>query len=177
MSNVLIGIIGVILFIGLALSGAMFLGERFADSRNSSVGAATVQAVTQVASAISYSNTENDVKVNAGYNLDGLRTAQYLKSVPANPAGPDGIVVLGRNGESTGVAGGLVVAHLPVGQDRLCGAIAKQTAGASDIVGIYGFVTAASATDLPRGPAGCFKVGPTAISGLAADQLYAYARL
>lgn len=177
MSNVLIGIIGVILFIGLALSGAIYLGDRLTESRNSSVGAATVQAVTQVASAISYSNTENDVKVTAGYNLDGLRTGQYLKSVPYNPAGPDAIAVLGRNGEATGVAGGLVVAHLAAGQDRLCGAIVKQTAAASDIVGTYGYVTAATASDIPAGPAGCFKVGAAAISGLAAGQLYAYARL
>ena len=51
MSNVLIGIIGVILFIGLALAGALFLGPRFQESTNNSRASAAVQAVAQVASA------------------------------------------------------------------------------------------------------------------------------
>lgn len=51
MSNVLIGIIGVILFIGLALAGALFLGPRFQDSTNNSKAAAVVQTMTQLANA------------------------------------------------------------------------------------------------------------------------------
>src|SRR3546814_19495658 len=51
MSNVLIGIIGVILFIGLALAGALFLGPRFQESTNNSRASASVQAVSQIASA------------------------------------------------------------------------------------------------------------------------------
>src|SRR3546814_18801710 len=51
MSNVLIGIIGVILFIGLALAGALFLGPRFQESTNNSRPSASVQAVSQIASA------------------------------------------------------------------------------------------------------------------------------
>jgi len=42
MSNVLIGIIGVILFIGLALAGALFLGPRFQESTNNSRGSAVI---------------------------------------------------------------------------------------------------------------------------------------
>src|SRR3546814_7999702 len=51
MSNVLIGIIGVILFIGLAIAGALFLGPRFQESTNNSSASASVQAVSQIASA------------------------------------------------------------------------------------------------------------------------------
>src|SRR3546814_17765989 len=51
MSNVLIGIIGVILFIGLALAGALFLGPRFQESPHNSRASSSVQEVSQIASA------------------------------------------------------------------------------------------------------------------------------
>ena len=86
MSNVLIGIIGVILFIGLALAGALFLGPRFQESTNNSRASAAVQAVSQV------SNAANMYKVQEGKDVAGTDPAQlqsdsYLKSVPANPTG------------------------------------------------------------------------------------------
>ena len=52
MSNVLIGIIGVILFIGLALAGALILGSDFTSASSSSKAAATVSTLQQVQSAI-----------------------------------------------------------------------------------------------------------------------------
>ena len=45
MSNVLIGIIGVILLIGLVLAGALFLGARFQAAADNSRASASVQAV------------------------------------------------------------------------------------------------------------------------------------
>ena len=58
MSNVLIGIIGVILFIGLALAGALFLGPRFQQSTNNSKASASVQAVSQVGNAANMANVQ-----------------------------------------------------------------------------------------------------------------------
>jgi type II secretory pathway pseudopilin PulG len=89
MSNVLIGIIGVILFIGLALAGALFLGPRFQESTNNSRASAAVQAVAQV------SNAANMYKVQEGKDVAGtgvapatqLQSDSYLKSVPTNPTG------------------------------------------------------------------------------------------
>jgi hypothetical protein len=80
-SNVLIGIIGVILFIGLALSGALFLGPRFQEASNSSKGSAVASAVAQVAQA-----TEM-MRVQEGTSFTGAQTMSkivpgYLKSVP-----------------------------------------------------------------------------------------------
>jgi hypothetical protein len=52
MSNVLIGIIGVILFIGLALAGALILGDDFKTATASSQAAAAAQTMLQIQSAI-----------------------------------------------------------------------------------------------------------------------------
>jgi len=81
MSNVLIGIIGVILFIGLALAGALFLGPRFQEASNSSKGSAVANAVSQVAQA-----TEM-MRVQEGSTFTGAQTMSklvpgYLKTVP-----------------------------------------------------------------------------------------------
>src|SRR3546814_6343746 len=81
MSNVLIGIICVILFIGLAPAGGRFLGPRFQESTNNSRASASVQAVSQIASAanmfevqegriaavISDAVVDNDDLVERGY--------------------------------------------------------------------------------------------------------------
>ncbi len=51
MSNVLIGIIGVILFIGLALAGALILGDDFKTASSSAQGAAVMNQIKQAADA------------------------------------------------------------------------------------------------------------------------------
>lgn len=86
MSNVLIGIIGVILFIGLALAGALFLGPRFQNATSFSRAAAVTSAVSEVARA------ENLYQLDLGQvgpiGLNGAQTLadnRYLKSVPGNP--------------------------------------------------------------------------------------------
>ena len=81
MSNVLIGIIGVILFIGLALAGALFLGPRFQSATNSSKASAAIQATKQVADAAHlYALTEG---ASIGFNGGSeLVSKGYLKSVP-----------------------------------------------------------------------------------------------
>jgi hypothetical protein len=87
MSNVLIGIIGVILFIGLALAGALFLGPRFQESTNNSRASAAVQMVSQVA------NAANLYRVQEGRDLaDGLVdsgnaliTGTYMKAFGQDP--------------------------------------------------------------------------------------------
>ena len=85
MSNVLIGIIGVILFIGLALAGALFLGPRFQDATINSKASAVVTAIQQVQSAVEL------YKVNTGetgyvrMGAPDWLAPDYLKTMPANP--------------------------------------------------------------------------------------------
>ena len=178
MSNVLIGIIGVILFIGLALAGALFLGPRFAESRSTSVGAATVQAVNQVGSAVSLRNTENANVLEAGADPDVLRVANYLKAVPVNPSGGSPIVILGAAGQGSGSEGSLVVGRLPdAAGGEICSAIVKQTKNADDRVGTGGYPIVEGAGDLPTGPTGCFRMGTGNLNALEAEGFYAFARI
>jgi hypothetical protein len=84
MSNVLIGIIGVILFIGLALAGALFLGPRFQEATLNSKASSVMSGVKQVADAVEL------MKVNTGapYVKSGQSTflvsGGYLKASPVN---------------------------------------------------------------------------------------------
>jgi len=177
-SNVLIGIIGVILFIGLALAGALFLGERFAQSRNTSVASATVQAVSQISNGINLYNAENGLPLVATTNPTFLTTpgSAYLKSVPINPTGGPAAQILTET--ATGVAtlpGRLVVMKLAGADADVCKAIARQTTSGLDTVGANGFVEANSAAEMPAGPAGCFMV-KTAFGALDANGYYAFSR-
>jgi hypothetical protein len=177
-SNVLIGIIGVILFIGLALAGALFLGERFAQSRNTSVAASTIQAVTQVTNGINLYNTENGSPMAAATDPNVLAdpAARYLKSIPTNPTGGAGAVILSDTATSVNtLPGRLVVMKLAGATADVCKAIARQTTSGLDTVGQNGFVEANDATEMPRGPAGCFLV-KTAFGALDANGYYAFAR-
>jgi hypothetical protein len=80
MSNVLIGIIGVILFIGLALAGALFLGPRFQEATADSKASAHISQIKQIVdAAVMY-------KIQEGSSTSSLTTlvgAGYLKSTPS----------------------------------------------------------------------------------------------
>jgi len=96
MSNVLIGIIGVILFIGLALAGALFLGPRFQDSSTDSKAAAVTQQLKQVADAASlYTIQEGNLPPTENDGIPALVAAGYLKTAPSNPITGQRYVVSG----------------------------------------------------------------------------------
>ncbi len=83
MSNVLIGIIGVILFIGLALAGALFLGPRFQEATANSKAASLQQAMQQLAQAASMYRVQEGQPLRAadyGTNTQTLIAKGYLKS-------------------------------------------------------------------------------------------------
>jgi len=82
-SNVLIGIIGVILFIGLALAGALILGDDFRSSSNDTKAAQISQAIHQMASAASMYELKTGRRLMDGDQ--GLLIPRFLKSIPANP--------------------------------------------------------------------------------------------
>lgn len=139
MSNVLIGIIGVILFIGLAIAGALFLGPRFQEATQNSKASAAIQAVSQVANAANLFQTNEGVRLQgsggqsiaASTNPDTVRFRQdgYLKDVPSNPTGmgkPIGI--LGE--DEGGTSGRATDVILSLGSSdsaaKLCDAVRKQ---------------------------------------------------
>jgi len=92
MSNVLIGIIGVILFIGLALAGTLFLGPRFQESTNNSKASAQIQAMQQIVNAIDMYRVQEQGAVPDGIGIGDTGSRQlveggYLKSVPKDASG------------------------------------------------------------------------------------------
>jgi hypothetical protein len=91
MSNVLIGIIGVILFIGLALAGALILGDDFKSANTSSKAATIVSMLQQTANAATMYQTRRGVTLMASEGSSVVATlvaAKSLKSVPINPVNP-----------------------------------------------------------------------------------------
>lgn len=66
MSNVLIGIIGVILFIGLALAGALILGPDFLVASNQTEATRIVQSLKQMSDAASMRNLKTGTVMTVG---------------------------------------------------------------------------------------------------------------
>lgn len=89
MSNVLLGILAIVLFMGFAISSAVFLGPRFDEAQSMGAVSDTVQAVSSVATAV------NAFRVGTGYaygpgmeNPQALVNAGFLRRIPENPIAP-----------------------------------------------------------------------------------------
>lgn len=179
MSNVLIGIIGVILFIGLALAGALFLGPRFQESTNNSKASAAVQAVSQISSAANMANVQNGSATQAGAPTL-LASSGFLKSVPSNPTSGTGATaptLVTAGGLATGDAG-YAVMQLGTNAGAICAAIAKQSGMGTAFVGTdaNGVDTVVAQSALPANPSGCIQAS-TAIGTLVDKGYYAFARI
>jgi len=115
MSNVLIGVIGVILFVGLALAGALFLGQRFRDSTNGNK-AATVQAqLKQVTDAASMARLKTGRPVLVGeVGIYSPLMPRFLKTPPSNPVRPGASFFLidEDGGQTAGGEAATAVAYL-----------------------------------------------------------------
>ena len=123
-SNVLIGIIGVILFIGLALAGALFLGPRFQEATNNSKASAVSTSLVQMAQAAQMYNL-SEGRSYPGSDTTELVSKGYLKSVPQGGLGYNF-----RTSELGGGAPGVSVvgwAADSVEGRAICTAIARQT--------------------------------------------------
>ncbi len=146
MSNVLIGIIGVILFIGLALAGALFLGPRFQESTNNSKAAAMVQAVSQVAHAANMYQLQEGKKIPDGSPT--LLAPGYIKTIPVNSDWVSGLEI--------GSATNFRLVFAPMGSSEsmstVCRAINRQTSGSDTVPDIGG-------ADELVGNVGCYMTG------------------
>ncbi len=83
----LIGIIGVILFIGLALAGALILGDDFTSASSSSQAAAVVSQIQQTVSAIEMYRLKTGRSQIMNNNTSFL-VPRFLKTPAFNPTGP-----------------------------------------------------------------------------------------
>lgn len=127
MSNVLIGVIGVILFIGLALAGALFLGERFSNASNDAEAARVISEGAQINRAFElYQLNEGHMPDGSGETgelneraIDQLVSTGYLKNTPAGA----------QSGRwHVGSEGGVVLSHIGSGESALaiCTAARRQ---------------------------------------------------
>ena len=85
MSNVLVGIIGVILFIGLALAGALFLGPRFQESSANAQASAMTASLKQAVDAANLWKLDQGNPRIAQQDTSFLAPG-YLKNTLVNPA-------------------------------------------------------------------------------------------
>jgi type II secretory pathway pseudopilin PulG len=136
MSNVLIGIIGVILFIGLALAGALFLGPRFQESTNNSKASAVVQQMQQLSSAVNmYQVNEGKPVLADDYNggTSTVVSGGYIKTMMRNPVNNQAYYLVDDGWSGAAVPAKFVYTIL--GNDSValsvCRAIEKQS-GAAD---------------------------------------------
>jgi type II secretory pathway pseudopilin PulG len=151
MSNVLIGIIGVILFIGLALAGALFLGPRFQESSSNSKASMAVQGVSQIASAIQLRNLTEGTSLPSSANLEtALVTPGYMKAVPKNPSGNATVYIADVGGGQTSAPITFIIMPLDVNSQAraICAAAVRQTGMTTD-----GSIP--SGTNGPTHPIGC----------------------
>ena len=177
MSNVLIGIIGVILFIGLALAGALFLGPRFQESVIASRASAWTQGQAQIAQAVNMKRVVEGLPVQAdATTMEQMKAllvdTGYMKSIPVNPVGVERYYVLrgptgGFGGQATYVMNGFFLGSKD--DERLCVEIARRAGILTPADGSVPVLTA------PVGQFGCFRNE----SGYAGEGLgiYAYTRI
>lgn len=177
MSNVLIGIIGVILFIGLALAGALFLGPKFQDATISSKASSWSQGQAQIAAAVNMKETAEGMRVESTTDtntlISGLVNERYLKSIPVNPAGSQYYYVLrnaagGLGGPAAFVMNGFFDSD-PTAV-KLCTEIARRAGLVS------GTANTPPSLDAPVGQTGCFR-NPNGFGGDGTTLLWAYTRI
>jgi hypothetical protein len=143
MSNVLIGIIGVILFIGLALAGALILGDDFRMSRASTEAAGIQQQMAQVSAAYEMYRVKmgsRPVPVSAHAHLMGRETMvvmmpRFLKTLPPQTDRPNSWwFFVDENGDPAAREPAYVMFNI-AGSDRsaaqVCDAVAEM-AGMAD---------------------------------------------
>jgi hypothetical protein len=100
MSNVLIGIIGVILFIGLALAGALILGDDFKSSSAEAKAAAISSMMQQSAQAINMYQLKTGKVLPSAYAGDYATFIgpRFIKTTPVNPVNGMGFLVTHQGG-------------------------------------------------------------------------------
>lgn len=140
MSNVLLGIVGVILFIGLALAGAFYLGQEFQKASYQSRAMALAQMSSQISAAVSLFEAEAGIEMAARTSTMNLRTGGYLRTLPLNPYIGDGgypFRIL-YSGDITSAGAGLadvVFVSMGPSEDALqvCRSLNRQVGGSEEI--------------------------------------------
>jgi hypothetical protein len=84
MMNVLMGVIGVILFVGLAIAGALFMGDQFSNAGARTNAAVIVGQLQQMTQALEMYRLKTGIQTVNCQTVDFL-VPRFLKVVPVSP--------------------------------------------------------------------------------------------
>jgi hypothetical protein len=135
MSNVLIGIIGVILFIGLALAGALILGDDFRSASRDTKVTRLVAQMQQISQGLEMYQLKTGAPFPSyvGINDDARLIPRFLKSGYVEPEGGGGPVIYLMGGTRYLVLGALT--------DAMCKGIQLQITGSESYPAVDGTTT------------------------------------
>lgn len=133
-SNVLIGIIGVILFIGLALAGALILGDDFRGASAESKAAAIASLMQQSAQAVNMYQlkTGRILPSSAAENYAAVIGPRFLKTSPLNPVNGNPFLVNNQGGGHDSTPS--VQIYTSLGNDVIAKAVCKAIEGMAGVV-------------------------------------------
>lgn len=181
MSSVLIGIIGVALFIGIAIGGAVFLGPQFERSQDSAVASRIVSNLGEIASSIS--DARMALGTSGGSTLatpENLRDAGFLATVPDMPlnTGNGWVVVDGAGYDLAGSSSQATwtprYVFLSLGADaELCTRVQRLVGNLASGGAVSSGTTTIDA--MAERPAGCFRTSRSTVNVAVGDYV-AYVR-
>lgn len=163
MSNVLIGIVGVILFIGLALAGAVFFGPLMRGSVDEGKASGTSQVLAATATAVSIRNRELETRTPSGSTV--ILAPDYLEKTPSNPVNGEAVYLLDGSGSGSGPAV-YAATRMPADNIAMCEYLSKAGGGAS----------VESANRVPPRRMGCVRLA-SAMGPYAAGDYVGFARI
>ncbi len=149
MANVLIGIVGIVLFIGLALAGASFFGPVLMDSTTEARASGVFQVMSTVSKAVVVRDRELGTLTSPSLDSSVL-VPTYLEDMPVNPVSGSPISLLTSGGAAAGGMIRYIATRLPATEAKMCGYLNKQGGNLNtyDVPVLAGFPAQAS---------GCFR--------------------
>ena len=186
MSSVLIGIIGVALFMGIAIGSAIFLGPRFEDAQAQSLGSSAIQTVSAVGSSVSSFRMATGYAIGPGLESpQKLVDAGFMRQMPVNPvnsARP--VVIVDESGKTyDGAAAASKPSWSPkavvmsLGDDmKVCQQIQRMTGAISNSADLDPDNRVMISTGINAKMAGCFRT-KSQTPGVSIDDYVAYSRL
>ena len=181
MANVLMGIVGVVLFIGMALAGASFFGPVMGDAVLEGRANGLIQVLSTTAGAVSVRNRELETTTTGSINSNIL-FPDYVDDVPSNPVNGWAVMLLTVNGMAdTGLAR-IVGSKLGEADVAMCSYIDKLGGGAGIAINpatgqatnpLAGVVAAAGVVTMPSQPMGCARIVAD-VGPFSSGDLFAY---
>lgn len=163
MANVLIGIVGVVLFIGLALAGASFFGPVMGDAMVEARANGLIQVLSTTSKAVSVRNRELET-ITPGSSDSSILVPDYLEDLPTSPVNGNSVMMLNELGQVSGGMTTVVASKLAVSDLEMCGYINRQGGGSGTVPTI---------NSNPSQSMGCARSGVNR-GPLVAGDLYAY---